>query len=387
MAEKNFNARFKQKHDIEANWAKASFVPLAGEFIVYDTDENNPLPRIKIGDGETQINDLPFVGNGETSGIKKIGFTSDCDYIATSTDGLTAFTQAISEAAVGDTILVMPGTYISSSTLTIAKNINFVGVGMPTISFAITISGSSSAVYETNWKSIEFTGVINSQGYTDENDYYSGGGSTFNTLNCVFRDITSTIAINGNHRNDSFENINGIGANGTAVGISFYNCEFRECVSFGHSYTGGTNYYSCTIRNQTKAFSLNEYGYGGHFLNNTNIYNYNASSNLFSGGNAYNVYLCGCSIFGIMPNYTNNETFTSATFTNTYHYAGSIPGDASTAIVTQSSMESYVDDTINRTTSVDEADTNYSTYMARGTSLNSTETTPAANGTVAWTYE
>lgn len=53
MTEKNFNARFKQKHDIEANWANATFVPLAGEFIVYDTDENNPLPRIKIGDGET----------------------------------------------------------------------------------------------------------------------------------------------------------------------------------------------------------------------------------------------------------------------------------------------------------------------------------------------
>lgn len=53
MAEKNFNARFKQKHDVEANWAKATFAPLAGEFIVYDTDENNPLPRIKIGDGET----------------------------------------------------------------------------------------------------------------------------------------------------------------------------------------------------------------------------------------------------------------------------------------------------------------------------------------------
>lgn len=42
---------------------------------------------------------------------------------------------------------------------------------------------------------------------------------------------------------------------------------------------------------------------------------------------------------------------------------------------------------LNRTTSVNIADTNYSTLMARGASLNSTETNPAVNGAIAWTYE
>ena len=42
---------------------------------------------------------------------------------------------------------------------------------------------------------------------------------------------------------------------------------------------------------------------------------------------------------------------------------------------------------INRTSSVAAADTSYTTYMARGTTLNSAETTPTANGTIAWTYE
>lgn len=41
----------------------------------------------------------------------------------------------------------------------------------------------------------------------------------------------------------------------------------------------------------------------------------------------------------------------------------------------------------NRGTAVHQPDTNYTTFMARGTSLNSAETTPTANGTVAWTYE
>ena len=42
---------------------------------------------------------------------------------------------------------------------------------------------------------------------------------------------------------------------------------------------------------------------------------------------------------------------------------------------------------INRSTAVNAADTNYTTLMARGSSLNSAETTPAVNGAIAWTYE
>ncbi len=42
---------------------------------------------------------------------------------------------------------------------------------------------------------------------------------------------------------------------------------------------------------------------------------------------------------------------------------------------------------LNRSTAVNVADTNYATLMARGSSLNSAETTPAVNGAIAWTYE
>lgn len=61
MAEKTLNTRIQQKHDIEANWLKATnFKPIAGEVIIYDVDENYSYPRIKIGDGNTLINELPF---------------------------------------------------------------------------------------------------------------------------------------------------------------------------------------------------------------------------------------------------------------------------------------------------------------------------------------
>lgn len=41
---------------------------------------------------------------------------------------------------------------------------------------------------------------------------------------------------------------------------------------------------------------------------------------------------------------------------------------------------------LNRTNAVDVANSNYTTYMARGEALYSYETTPSANGCIAWTY-
>lgn len=62
MAEKRIIGRVVQKHDIEANWLKATnFTPMQGEVIVYDIDENYSCERIKIGDGVQNVNTLPFV--------------------------------------------------------------------------------------------------------------------------------------------------------------------------------------------------------------------------------------------------------------------------------------------------------------------------------------
>ena len=61
MSEKNISSRIQHKHDIEANWLKATnFVPKAGELVIYDVDSNNAAPRFKIGDGKTVVSSLPF---------------------------------------------------------------------------------------------------------------------------------------------------------------------------------------------------------------------------------------------------------------------------------------------------------------------------------------
>lgn len=61
MAEKNIKTRIIHKHDTEENWNKATnFIPKQGELIVYDKNSTYDYERFKIGDGITNINDLPF---------------------------------------------------------------------------------------------------------------------------------------------------------------------------------------------------------------------------------------------------------------------------------------------------------------------------------------
>lgn len=59
--EKEILSRITHKHDIEANWEKATnFIPKAGELIIYDKDNNYPYERLKIGDGIKKVNELDF---------------------------------------------------------------------------------------------------------------------------------------------------------------------------------------------------------------------------------------------------------------------------------------------------------------------------------------
>lgn len=59
--EKNIYGRISQKIDTEANWLKAvNFIPNKGEIIIYEKDASHAYDRIKIGDGVSNVNDLPF---------------------------------------------------------------------------------------------------------------------------------------------------------------------------------------------------------------------------------------------------------------------------------------------------------------------------------------
>ena len=66
--EKNTKTRIQHKHDSAENWNKATnFIPLIGELIVYDADENYSYPRFKVGDGETSVVNLAFANEQNLS--------------------------------------------------------------------------------------------------------------------------------------------------------------------------------------------------------------------------------------------------------------------------------------------------------------------------------
>jgi hypothetical protein len=54
-------ARVSNLHKTEAEWAKLNnWKPEAGELVVYDTDDTFNYPRVKLGDGEHSLSELPF---------------------------------------------------------------------------------------------------------------------------------------------------------------------------------------------------------------------------------------------------------------------------------------------------------------------------------------
>lgn len=87
-ANNTIKTRIRLKSDTEANWNKAGprdgsagFVPLAGELIVYNADATHPFSRLKVGDGSTNVVNLPFIDAGtlngnETEIVKKANFAA-----------------------------------------------------------------------------------------------------------------------------------------------------------------------------------------------------------------------------------------------------------------------------------------------------------------------
>ena len=52
----------KISHKTEAEWdSQGNIIPALGEILIYDIDETYNYERVKIGDGTTKINDLPFI--------------------------------------------------------------------------------------------------------------------------------------------------------------------------------------------------------------------------------------------------------------------------------------------------------------------------------------
>lgn len=102
MAEKKIIGRAIQKHDVEANWLKATnFTPMKGEIIVYDKDSTHNYERIKIGDGSTLVSALPFVDDAlKTSLLAEISAVDDKVDAVSALVGDTAVSEQIEDAQI-----------------------------------------------------------------------------------------------------------------------------------------------------------------------------------------------------------------------------------------------------------------------------------------------
>ena len=149
-ANNTIKTRIRLKSDTEANWNKAGprdgsagFVPLAGELIVYSADAAHPFSRLKVGDGNTNVINLPFIDagtlNGNETEIVKVNsftnfpspgsedklyvdLTNNRIYHYANTSGYTQlsnFEYNITKSTVGSVVSWLPGVV---TTATIENN-------------------------------------------------------------------------------------------------------------------------------------------------------------------------------------------------------------------------------------------------------------------------
>lgn len=144
MANKVIKTRMVQKHDTSENWAKATnFTPLLGEIIVYDD-----LNKFKIGDGNTNINDLPFANGGvgdSGTGNSSTIFNSD------ENQALTAFSAASGYKTIAGKRAFKITEKTSTTSFTL-DSVEGLAVG-DTISYSIPQRGSGTT--SVTWQELQ----------------------------------------------------------------------------------------------------------------------------------------------------------------------------------------------------------------------------------------
>lgn len=143
--------RIKLKSDTEQKWSANPITPLAGELIVYSADATHPFSRLKVGDGSTNVVNLPFIDAGtlngeETEIVKKDSFSQfpspgseDKLYVDLSTKRIyhyaaaSGYTQLsnfnfdVKQTTIGSVVSWLPGI---TTTATIENNVFKITNGM-----------------------------------------------------------------------------------------------------------------------------------------------------------------------------------------------------------------------------------------------------------------
>lgn len=233
MAEKTLKTRIQEKYDSEAHWSvTTNFVPKDGEIIIYSYDDDYEMPRIKIGDGNTFVNDLPFFYEPPTNQelhiifINKVPFSINPDSTIYNETGYKNGYRVRSGGAEGESwqaactgfIPVKGGDIIriSGADFSVASNNNainsadstFTNIGQFTMlpahygiySSDYTVYGANSVVEESEgvWKWI-VPPVASGVAYIRISGYTNTGGDGEKLIVSVNEDIRYIKLINFTH--------------------------------------------------------------------------------------------------------------------------------------------------------------------------------------------
>lgn len=245
-------------------------------------------------------------------GFKKIGYTDDCDYkVSSSSGGKAAFTAAINAAADGDTIIVMPGEYGGSGTLTFKKNLNFIGIGNPSVGFAITVENGSVFDYESmTWSTLDDTYTTTWSGFVFEKAVDSkvvvgadaGAENRLYAWDCIFKD---TVYLSG-------------ALHGCTL------CKGATASGYGGYGVGELHLYNCNMLSGNLNGDAKTYIDGGtyRFINSSNAIGGSFNLTLWNGASLYTY---GCSFSGEY----GYSTSIDKNITNCTIYSDSNPFEAS----------------------------------------------------------
>ena len=92
-------------HATAEEWEDIDYIPQKGEIVIYDEDDENELPRMKLGDGENYVRDLAFFATASEGGDSPSDVTGGLAYeLLWENDNIT-----------GNQLVAFPSTALSLS--------------------------------------------------------------------------------------------------------------------------------------------------------------------------------------------------------------------------------------------------------------------------------
>ena len=251
--EKKITSRIQQKHDVAANWAKATnFIPKKGEIIIYDAEynasgEETQAVRFKIGDGSKTVNNLPFA---------VIDYSSDIETLEQKVANNSTAIGALQENTVPKTRKINNKALSSDITLGAAD----VGVNETTFP-GLKKTGTVTGVKMNGTTKTPSSGIVDIGTVLTEHQSLDGKQDKITSSNKLAASLVSglaTVATSGSY--NDLANIPVINQDLTASGFTpVANTYYRHTGTTTDTFTNGVIY----LYNGTGYAALGESGSGG----------------------------------------------------------------------------------------------------------------------------